>query len=493
MKNFLILSVGILTFSAQIYAQVASDNEVIDTPAPNPSIVYPMDAYPLEAYPALMNESDVITERIYDPPVDAVRYSPDVFGEIRSGLLPGSFSQEAAWNLQNNFGFSLGVHEGYYIIGNTSEDQPSDSDDGKKSSSSTSLSANVFTNYARGKSAVHLDYGAGYRFYPERRNSTDSIDHDFNAAYMYRINSRTHFRIHDSLSTSSNDPLRDIFSINSSFGRLLAGSSYFDILFSPRRYTRNTASANFSTDVSGKGTNVSFFGTYDNYWYTKSDFETGRSNDYYSARIGAGLNQRITKWLSLGSRYSIQLNNDLRDSRVHTVEAGRFQFDLSPDINVYFSGGVTFSDTEIAGNDPETDTERKYGTRLMARAGISYTTQINRLYADYSRSMMSVNGFGFSRLLPSDTVSVGLGQPIGNRTTLRLIWYYQRSSSRRDSGNLSAYQGSASIQYIIVSGLFASGNYSYRSQKNSISSLQGISQSDRSTFSGGLVYSWPSR
>jgi len=482
MKKLLILTFVIYSFSVQVYSQVYVDQIYSDIALPDAAEINPPAVYPVEVF-----SPNIIQDRIYDSTPNMVEYSPRLFGGMRANLLPGSFSQDTAWDLRNNFGFSLGAHEGYYFSGSSPENTPLenpllDSINLKDSSYATSLSASAFTNYASNKSAIHLDYGAGYRFYPEQRNSIDGIDHSVNAAYMYQINNRVNFRIHDHFSSSSNDPLGDIFSMNASLGRLLAGSSYFDVFFTPRRYTRNTASANFSADVTGKGTNVTFFGSYDNYWYENQSFGTETSNDYYSARVGAGLSQRITRWLSFGSSYSIQLNNDLKDSQTHRVEVGRFQFDLSPDINVYFSGGIEIADTGI---------DDGYKSRLSTRAGISYTTEVNRLYAEYSRTMHSVSGF--REQLPSDTVLIGLGQPLGNRTSLRLMWHYLRSSDVRKSGTLSAHQCQASIQFIIASGLYASANYSYRYQINSIHTLSGIPNSDRSTISGGLVYSWPSR
>jgi len=474
MKKFLLLTLVILALSARSYAQApigsSVNTEKPDATPPNPSVVYPLEVV----------QPDIKQDVIYDPPPETVEYAPDVFGEMSRGLLRGSFAQDAAWNLRNNFGFSLGAQRGYYFLGDDSENPFPDSTE-KQSSSATSLSASVFTNYASGKSAMHLDYGASYSLYPERRNSLDKINHSVSAAYTYRIAERASFQLRDHFSLSTNDPLDDIFSINPSFGRFLAGSSYYDIILSMQRYTRNTATASLSADVTGKGTNASVFGTYENFWYGEQYSGTGALEDYYSAEVGARLSQRITNWLSLGSSYSIQLNDDLENSRTHRVEIGRFQFALSPNVEVYASGGLEFTDSR---------TDKGYETRVLANAGITWSTQINSLYANYSRTMRSVSGSWM--LLPSDTVTVGLGQPLGSRTNLRLMGYYQRSSSLRESGLLTAYQGVASMEYAIVSGLFASASYSYRYQENSISSLSGIPHAERSTISFGLQYAWPS-
>lgn len=474
MKKFLLLTLYILSLSALIYAQAPQaapvDSELPDATLPSPPVVYPVEVFQEEVYQAA----------IYDPPPKPIDYAPDVFGEMSSGLLRGSFAQDAAWNLRNNFGFSLGAQEGYYFIGNGS-DNPFGST-GKQSSSATSFSASAFTNYASGKSAIHLDYGANYPFYPERRNSVDDINHSAVAAYTYRITDKARFQLRDQFSSYADDPLGDLFSINPSLGRILAGSSIYDIIFASQRYTRNSATASISADITGKGTNANVFGLYENFWYGDQYSGTGTLNDYYSAEIGVSVNQRIKNWLSLGSSYSIQLNDDLNNSQNHRVEIGRFQFALSPNVEVYASGGVEFAENRV---------DKGYHTRVLAHSGITWSTPINSLYADYSRTMRAVSG---SRLLlPSDTVTAGLGQPIGSRTNLRLMGYYQKSSSLDAPGLLTAYQGMASMEYLIASGFFVSATYSYRYQKNSISALSGIPHAERSTISAGLQYVWPSK
>ena len=474
MKKLLMLTLAVLAFSTMIYAQVYTgpvySDEPPDASKPNPSIIYPVAPYEI-----VVNE-----DRIYDPEPLKVEYSPDIYGNYVANSVAGSFSQENAWNLRNNFGFSLNASEGFSFRGNPRENSDS-TREREKASSATMLSANVFTNYRSGRSALHLDYGAGYSFYPERANSVNGLGHNVNSAYMYQISKRASLQLRDHLSSHSDDPFGDIFSVNSSFDRLVTGSNYYDILLSQRRHTRNTVSGTISSDVTGKGTNVNVFGSYDNYWYGEQDFEDGIIESMYSAKAGAGLQQRITSWLSLGSTYSIQLNDDLRDSQVHRVDISSFQFELSPDVEVHASGGV-----EIA----NTGADEGYQTRLAARTGISYSTQTSRLYADYSRTMTSVSGY--NRLLPSDTFLVGLGRPIGERANFRAMWYYQRSSDFHDEGHLSAHQGMVSMEYIILSGLYASVNYTRRYQENSIDSLSGVPSSNRSMFSFGLTYSWPS-
>ena len=474
MKKILLFTLMLLLFSAVSYAQSGNDvpvfSDLPDSTPPESPIVYPAEVY----------QSNVIPEEINNPLPETVIYSPEVFGAMSRGLFRGSFTQNETWNFLNNFGFFLGVNEGWYFIENADSNLISDSTGKQSSSSATSLSASVYTNYSAKKSAMHLDYTANYSMYPEQEKSTDYINHSVSAAYIYKLGNNSRFQLRDIFSSHTNDPLGDIFAVNPSIGRLLAGSYYYDIVFTQRRYTRNSASASLSADVTGKSTIANVFGTYDNYWYSKDSDVEDVMEDYYSASVGFGVSQWITNWLSLGSSYSVQLNDDLDDSKTHRVEIGSFQFNPSPNIDIYAASGVEFVDNRI---------NKGYQARISARTGISYSTPINSLYADYTRSIRSVSG---SRLLlPSDTVTVGLGQPLGSRANIRLIGYYQRSTPYNDTGVMTAWQGMASVEYLIGSGFIVSSNYSYRYQKNSISLLSSIPYAERQAVSIGLQYAWP--
>ena len=476
---------GIMAFSGWIYAQVTADAPIYtELPAeatPSPSVLNPEKINPSEII-----SPDIIRDNVYEAEPITIIYSPNVFRGMTANSLRGSFSQEAVWSLHNNFGFTLSANEGYYSNKYKNENSDLASDE-NSTSSATMFSARVFTNYASGKSTMHLDYGASYRYYPDQWYSRNDVDHDINAAYVYQMGKRARFQVQDHFSSSSNDPFGDVFSSNSSFGRLLSGSSYYDVIISQRRYSRNTVTASMSSDLTGKGTNVRFFGSYDNYWYKEQNSEI--FNDYYSAKVGAGLKQRIYRWLSLGSTYSIQLNKDLKDSQIHRLEVGDIQFDLSPNVEVSISGGLEFIDNANSYKEG-------FQTKPTVRAGITYSTPERSLYANYSRTMMSLGGYG--RLLPSDTFLVGMGQPVTERANFRVTWYYQRSSGdiysdNNDSRNLSVYQGQASMEFLISRGLVASVSYSRRYQENKISSLSGIPYYERSIISAGLQYTWPSR
>jgi hypothetical protein len=378
-----------------------------------------------------------------------------------------SFSNAIAWSERNRFGFSLGVSEGYI-----SDVFPNVVD--KHSSSLTALSSSIFANFGRRKSRLHFDYSAGYRFY-QQQDTMNGIDHNGTISYTYPTSRRSQFQLSDMVSSSLNDPFS---STNPSLATTMdwTPSPSYSVLFLPQRVTQNQAEARFSADLT-RSTHVSVFGSYNSYWYGKQSF-----GDINAVQVGAGLDQRITNWLFLTSTYSTYLNSvneKLRDYQIHRIEIGRFRFMLSKNIEVFASGGL-----ELA------DTRDKFRIEGMFRGGISRTTETNLLYANYQRTMISA--LGYTRVLPSDVVSIGVGQRLSEKTNFRLSASYMRSSDFSYSGLLRGYSGQAQFEYALRSDLFASINYTYQYQNNSIQVLQDLPHFDRSMVFGRLQYAWPS-
>jgi hypothetical protein len=378
-----------------------------------------------------------------------------------------SFSNAVAWSERNRFGFSLGVNEGYIssVFPNVVD---------KHSSTLTALSGNIFANFGRRKSRLHFDYGAGYRFY-QQQSTMNGIDHYGTISYTYQTSRKSRFQLSDIVSSSLNDPFS---STSPSLATTIdwTPSPSYSVLFLPQRVTQNQAEARFSADLT-RSTHISVFGSYTSYWYDKQLF-----GDINAAQVGAGLDQRITNWLFLTSTYSTYLNTvdeRLRDYQIHRLEVGRFRFMLSRNVELFASGGL-----ELA------DTRDQFRTEGMFRAGISRTTETNLIYANYQRTMISA--LGYRRVLPSDVVSVGLGQRLTDRTNFRLSGSYMRSSDFDAAGLLRGYSGQAQFEYALLSSLFASINYNYQYQKNSITLLQDIPRFDRSMVFVRLQYAWPS-
>ena len=393
-----------------------------------------------------------------------VKYLPGVTEPVWSAPAAWSFVDTISWNPTNSFGFSLGANEGY--ISNVYSIE-------KQSSTLTTLSGRVFTNLSQTKSRLHLDYEAGYKAY-QQEDSMSGINHHGSMNYVYRLSDKKELQLWDNFSYSLNDPLDSNISSLSDFN-LLPSASY-EVYFMPQRTTRNSAQARLSINLTDS-TMVNLTGAYNSYWYER------RFSDTHTAQGGIGLDQRITDWLSLSTSYSIYLNDvseSLRDHQVHRVEVGRFQFNLSQNTELFAAGGIEIVDTGI-GN--------KFTVKEMARVGMSRKTLTNMLSVNYQRSMSSV--VGYRRVLPSDTVSIGFGQRITDKTNLQLNGVYRRSRDLHDSGLLQSYSGGAQFEYALTSTLFASANYSYQYQKNSIRTLADIPHFDRSMIFVGLQYAWP--
>jgi len=71
---------------------------------------------------------------------------------------------------------------------------------------------------------------------------------------------------------------------------------------------------------------------------------------------------------------------------------------------------------------------------------------------------------------------------------------YRRSHDYDADGLLRNYYGSASFEYSLTRNLFASANYAYQYQNNSINIpafVSSIPRYDRSMIFAGLQYAWP--
>jgi len=321
---------------------------------------------------------------------------------------------------------------------------------------------------------LHLDYGAGYRIYSQQK-SMNGVDHSGTIAYTYQANRRTKFQLSDRISSSLNDPFSSFSPSLTDPGDWTPSPTYA-VLFLPQRITQNQAEARFDYDLT-RSTHINAFGSYNSYFYGQQSF-----GDINAVQVGAGLDQRITNWLFLSSTYSTYLNSvdeRLRDYQIHRVEIGRFRFMLSHNVELFASGGIEMADTRDG-----------FRTAGMFRGGISRTSDTNAIYANYQRTMTSA--LGYNRVLPSDVVSIGWGQRLTNRTNFRLSGSYQRSSDFDYSGLLRGYHARAQFEYALLSSLFASINYTYQYQKNTIDVLQNVPHFDRSIVFASLQYTWPS-
>jgi hypothetical protein len=387
--------------------------------------------------------------------------------EERDSRAARSFSGAVSWNEQHSFGLTLSASEG-----RISDVFPNSAD--RRSSTLTGFAGGIFANYGRRKSRLHLDINAGYRMYHQSRDM-DGGDYSGNITYTYKANRKVQFGLSDSLSSSLNDPFT---SFNPSLRTTVdwTPSPSYAVVFMPQRLTQNVARAQIDVNFT-RSTHVNVFGAFETYMYGDRSY-----TDSGAVQAGAGLDQRITDWLHLSSSYSGYLNQTderLRQIQMHRIEIGRFRFSISRNAEIFFSGGI-----EIA------DDGRKYHTQGMFRAGISHSAEKNVIYANYQRTMTST--LGYSRVLPSDNVTVGIGRRFTSRTNLRLSGSYLRGSDFDYAGLLTGYSAQAQFEYALTSNLFISGNYNYQYQKNTIPVFVDLPHFDRSVVFVRLQFVWPS-
>jgi hypothetical protein len=301
------------------------------------------------------------------------------------------------------------------------------------------------------------------------------VDYNGSIAYTYNASRRLRFRLSDTASSSLNDPFSSQ-SLSLSTAIDWTPSPSYDVLVLPQRITRNQAGGQLDYDFT-RNSHFYVSGSYNSYLYGKQEF-----GDVDTVQVGVGLDQRITNWLSLSSSYSTYLNNvdeRLLDHQIHRLEISRFRFMLSRNVEVFASGGVGVADTR-----------GYYRTDGMFRAGITRTSEKNVINVNYQRTMISA--LGYSRVLPSDVVTLGVGQRLTSRTNFRLSSSYTRSSDFDYSGLLKAYGAGAQLEHALAANLFASANYTYQYQKNSIKALADVQHFDRFVAFVSLQFTWPS-
>jgi hypothetical protein len=377
-----------------------------------------------------------------------------------------SLLNSIAWNTKNRIGFSLSASEGR--ISNTARNSME-----QRPSMLSAFSGGIFTNAGRHKSTLHFDYRFGYRIYNQQR-TMNGAEHNGSVSWNYRMTRKIGFTISDSASSSLNDPFGSFMSQPVVSGGLAPSPSY-EVQYAPQRVFQNQARGQINFDFS-KSSSVRIFSSYDRRQYEKQE-----KDSIDAIQLGAGLDQRITGWMSISSNYSTYLNDTegrLRNSQIHQFELGRFRFKLSRAMEIFGSGGISV-----------TKNLNEYRTQGMFQAGISRFSRNNTIGVNYLRTM--ITALGYSRILPSDSVTISLGQRLTDRMNLQLSGSYLRSSDFEVSGRLNGSNARAQFEYALLSNLFVSINYVYQNQKNTIAVLSNMPYYNRTTAFLSLQYAWP--
>lgn len=378
-----------------------------------------------------------------------------------------SFADLVAWNARIPIGLSLQASQGFISSVNPNPERDS-------SSSLSSFAGTLFANFGRKKSQLHIDIGAGYRIY-RRERSMNGSEFSGNSTYSYSATKKLRFQLSDFFSSSLSDPFSNFApTLRSSID--WTSNPSFDVFFLPRRLTRNQTRAQVDYDLT-KSTHLNVFGSYDMYRYGNREFA-----DTNAVQAGAGFDQRITDWLTLATTYATYLNNvneSLRNYQIHRLEIGRLRFGITRNMEVFASGGLE-----------AVDTTNEWRVQGMFRGGISRSSERNVLYANYQRTMISA--LGLTRLMRSDVVTLGFGQRFSRRINSRLTGSYMRGRTFSDAGALRGYFLRAQFEYAFLSNLFASANYGYQNQRNTIMALANIPYFDRHVAFLTLQFAWPS-
>ncbi len=377
-----------------------------------------------------------------------------------------SFSGGVFADWRNPFGFSMGAYEIY-----VRDSYPTLSQRG--STMITSLYPQLFANFGRRRSKLHLNYGFGYGF-ENRDVSNDTQEHSANASYTYRVARKTSLEIRDFFFSSPNYYGSILRPIIGEGGGQLTPPFWGEAYRPGQRMLRNDLTASIDQQLSRK-VSLGLFGTYHTYRYEQSSYYDG---DGFSA--GVRLSYQPKKWLSISSSYSRYLNRvdeRFKDATINRVEIGEFDFRLSRAWRLRFSGGV-----EITDYYGSTRTYGSWGGSLVR------SSRYNTFSASYRHGLTSA--IGLSRIYQSDILSLDFSQRISRRVALLVGSSYWRN---RDlvAGRYDYWLARSGLQFLLLRQLAAVVQYSYQYQTSRYETPADVVQVNRHLVYFGLQYFWP--
>ena len=387
---------------------------------------------------------------------------PDTFS-----LGAQSMAESMLDGTRHHIGFTLGVYGAYTSNVFASYQQ-------RRDSVFSSFVPRVFINLGKRKSQLHVSFGGGYRLYNGHRD-LDSADYYGNARYSLALSKRTTLQITDRMSSSKNDAGSFVYA--PIFAPIAASSgSYYDILLSRQRVTRNAMAASLNFQV-GKKHNFGVFTGYDSYRY-----QVDSPVNANVIEVGGDYRVNLTKWLVLSNSYATYLTNvdeRFRDARIHRLEAGGLDFRLSRTWRFWASGGVEVSQYQG-----------------VNRVGPSATASVFHMSRKAAVNIMYHKGFasavGLSRVLNSDNFNARMGYRVTSWILATLQAAYYRSSEQSGAGILRTLWGGGGFEFALVNGLVASVNYSYQNQKAQYFTTSTQLGLNRYVARLGLQYFWPS-
>jgi hypothetical protein len=343
-------------------------------------------------------------------------------------------------NPRHNLGFSVGAFGVY-------QDNLYQTSRYQQTARSVMPTARIFANLGRRKSIFHLDYGAGYQLYNNRRG-LDGLEQLGSASYSYLASRNASINIQDFFSSSHNGNL---------FSTILDPSGSppgfsTEIMLPRQRIIQNnlTATLGFNTHKN----NFSIFAGYNLYRY-----EYNMHQDLDGFSTGASYSRQITKWFFLSSSYYTYVNKVdpiYRGTLINRLQIGGVRFKLGREWEAEIGGGVELAIT--------------YGENLWreeATASLTWNSRSHTFSVRYHRGFYST--VGISGVFGSDEGRVEFGSRLTDRLNLQLSAFYQHGSNFYSNGistagSIDYYSALGGLQFRLFEGLIASGNVSYRNQ-----------------------------
>lgn len=368
-------------------------------------------------------------------------------------------SQRPAGDINNHFGFSLGIL-GWYDS-NISGSTP------KEGMAAISPNPKFFVNLSTRKTALHLDYEFLYRHYPDK-SSDDSQLHEGGVEYIHQLSRSATISIQDSVRSGPNDILA---SINSNNFNLSSGQQVF---FDQKKLLQNSLSGGLTYQRPRSRNSLMLRSDYQIFRY---DSQPDQDTD--SVGLYAVDNFRISKqWFIVGN-ISNEWINSVTNSRDGTI--------------LRFLGGLAYRPTqnwEFAFKAGGEHVSLDSGNRGITYEGnATHTTKRNRLDIRYQHQ--SGYQIGLVNLNRYHSVRGGFDQQLNSRISMHLMSNFYRTNTR-DFGKVDTLGGGAGFDFALHPSFTAtvSGNYIY--QRSSYPLLNKSLNTDRYIIYAGLQYLFPS-
>ncbi len=366
---------------------------------------------------------------------------------------------------RNRWGFVLSAYQAH-TSDISADNQP------KQSSGITAFMPRTFFNFGKRKSLFHVDLGAGYRYYNQRRES-NAWDYQGSAEYTLHLSRRTTFQLADQFTSSFNDAW-SFLSLYSPLDYDPLSSN--EVIFNRQRINRNSVRAELSQQITTKARYEIFGG---HRWF---DYRKNTLTDSSAIEYGGNFNYQITKWLHVASGMTAYFNlveGSEPDARIYHVQFGGLEFRPTKGWRIWAGGGLDISD--YAGENR---------TSEHVSAGIGYVETKTSFSLTYQRGFTSA--IGISRLLLSDVASAEVGRRISNWLNANLQSYYYRSYEAGVGGRIETLSGGGGLEFGLRRDLILTMNAFYQNQRTRNFSVQGLGLS-RLTGYLGLQYMWPAR